>query len=88
MKIVKIARLLGYISYALLLALIAYWVFAHPKSQVLLICLLIICIIRMIASSLKSNYYEKDYNKLHEDNEFLNRRIEELTASQAKEETK
>jgi hypothetical protein len=33
----------------------------------------------MIASTLKASYYEKHYKQLEEDNEFLQRRINELT---------
>lgn len=81
MNTIKISKLLGILSYVLIIALIAYYFFYHPKTEVLLICLLLICIIRMIASGIKANFYEKHYSKLKEDNEFMQRRIDELLSS-------
>jgi chaperonin cofactor prefoldin len=47
--------------------------------EYLILAVLAVAIVKMIAAIIKSNYYEKHYKQLEEDNEFLERRIKELT---------
>jgi hypothetical protein len=78
MNKIKISKFLDILSYIGILALIGYYIFAKPTSEIILTCLLGVCIIRMISSSLKANFYQTHYTKLKEDNEFMERHIEEL----------
>lgn len=80
MKAVKIAKLLDVFSYIAMLGVVIYYFFVKfEKIEYLILSLLGVCIIKMIASTLKASYYEKHYKQLEEDNEFLQRRINELT---------
>lgn len=80
MKAVKIAKLLDVLSYIAMLGVVIYYFFVKfEKIEYLILLLLGVCIIKMIASTLKASYYEKHYKQLEEDNEFLQRRINELT---------
>lgn len=80
MKAVKIAKLLDVLSYIAMLCVVIYYFFVKfEKIEYLILSLLGVCIIKMIASTLKASYYEKHYKQLEEDNEFLQRRINELT---------
>ncbi|MDR0970799.1 MAG: hypothetical protein LBM25_00230 [Bacteroidales bacterium] len=74
----KIAYWLNIISYFGIIALIVAYIFLTLSTEILLILLLLICILRMISSSLKANFYQKHYEKLKEDNVFYQRRVEEL----------
>ena len=80
MKAVKIAKLLDVLSYIAMLGVVIYYFFVKfEKIEYLILSLLGVCIIQMIASTLQASYYEKHYKQLEEDNEFLQRRINELT---------
>lgn len=81
---VKISKILDFLSYIGILIIIGFYIFNKPTLEVSLIMLLAVAIIRMIASVLKANFYEKGYNKLKEDNEFLQRRIDSLLKEQSK----
>ena len=47
--------------------------------EILVILLLLICVIRMIGANMRANYYEKNYKKIKEDNEFFERRFNEIS---------
>ncbi len=88
MKVVKTAKLLEFLSYVGLLATVVYYFFVGFKSiEYVAFALLIVCILRMVGASLKASFFEKEYTKLKEDNEFMQRRINELqkTEQQQKE---
>ena len=64
----------------LLLVVVIYQIFfKFEKVEYLILAVLAVAIVKMIAAIMKSNYYEKHYKQLEEDNEFLERRIKELT---------
>lgn len=84
MNMVKISKLLDFLSYIGILIIIGFYIFNKPTLEVSLIMLLAVAIIRMIASVLKANFYEKGYHRLKEDNEFLQRRIDSLLKEQSK----
>ena len=64
----------------LLLVIVIYQIFfKFEKVEYLILAVLAVAIVKMIAAIMKSNYYEKHYKQLEEDNEFLERRIKELT---------
>ena len=79
MKIVKTAKLLEFLSYVGLLAVVVYYFFVgFNRVEYVAFSLLIVCILRMVGASLKASFFEKEYTKLKEDNEFMQRRINEL----------
>lgn len=79
MKIVKTAKFLEFLSYVGLLGVVVYYFFVgFKKMEYVAFALLIVCILRMVGASLKASFFEKEYTKLKEDNEFMQRRIEEL----------
>ena len=64
----------------LLFVIVIYQLFfKFEKVEYLILAVLGVAIVKMIAAILKSNFYEKHYKQLKEDNEFLERRIKELT---------
>ena len=80
MKIVKISKILDFLAMLLLLVIVIYQIFfKFEKVEYLIFSFLAEAIVKMIAAIMKSNYYEKHYKQLEEDNEFLERRIKELT---------
>jgi len=79
MKIVKTAKFLEFLSYVGLLGVVVYYFFvSFKKMEYVAFALLIVCILRMVGASLKASFFEKEYTKLKEDNEFMQRRIDEL----------
>ncbi len=83
MKIVKAAKVLEFLSYVGLLATVVCYFFAGLKKvEYVALALLAVCILRMVGASLKASFFEKEYNKLKEDNEFMQRRINELQRSE------
>ena len=70
------------LSYLGIVVIIGYYIFLKPTTEILVILLLLVCVIRMIGSNMRANYYEKNYNKIKEDNEFLERRIEGLSKNE------
>ncbi|MFA6199762.1 MAG: hypothetical protein WC679_05085 [Bacteroidales bacterium] len=86
MNMIKISKLLDLLSYLGILGIIGYYIFLKPSTESLLICLLAVCMIRMIGSNLRANFYQKDYNKLKEDNEFMQRSLDEIKRKETEEE--
>ncbi|MFA7081070.1 MAG: hypothetical protein WC135_00505 [Bacteroidales bacterium] len=82
MNIIRISKLLDLLSYLGIVVIIGYYIFLKPTTEILVILLLLVCVIRMIGSNMRANYYEKNYNKIKEDNEFLERRIEGLSKNE------
>jgi len=78
MNIIRISKLLDLLSYLGILGIIGYYIFLKPETEIMLFCLLTICIIRMIGSNLKANFYRSNYIKLKEDNEFMQRSLDEI----------
>lgn len=78
MNIVRISKLLDIISYLGIIGIIGFYIFQRPSTEILVILLLIISLIRMVGANLKANHYEKKYKKIKDDNEFLIRRNKEL----------
>ncbi|MDD2530253.1 MAG: hypothetical protein PHN41_03395 [Bacteroidales bacterium] len=78
MNTIKVSKLLDIISYIGIIGIIGYYIFQKPSSEIILTCLLGVCILRMIGSTLKANYYQKYHKDLTQENEFLQKRIEEL----------
>ncbi|MDD2488996.1 MAG: hypothetical protein WC108_05020 [Bacteroidales bacterium] len=85
MNIIRISKLLDILSYLGIVAIIGYYIFSKPSSETLLIGLLLVSIIRMVGSNLRANYYQKHYNKLKEDHEFLQRGFNELSNKEKKD---
>ncbi|MBP6429028.1 MAG: hypothetical protein KA273_01355 [Bacteroidales bacterium] len=79
MNIIRISKLLDLLSYVGIVVIIGYYIFLKPTTEILVILLLLVCIIRMIGANLRANYYEKNYKKIKEDHEFLERRFNELS---------
>lgn len=80
MKTVRIAKVLEIISYIGLLVIVVCYFFADfRRTDYLAFSLLGICILRMIAANLKASFYEKEYRQFKDDNEFLQRRVDELS---------
>lgn len=80
MNPVKISKILDTITIIALVGILLYhFLVKFEKVEYLILSILAVAIIKMIGSMLKSNYYEKHYKQLEEDNEFLERRIKELT---------
>lgn len=79
MNIIRISKLLDLLSYMGIVAIIGYYIFAKPTTEKLVILLLLICVIRMIGANMRANYYEKNYKKIKEDNEFFERRFNEIS---------
>ena len=80
MKTVRIAKVLEIISYIGLLVIVVCYFFADfGRADYLAFSLLGICILRMIAANLKASFYEKEYRQFKDDNEFLQRRVDELS---------
>ncbi|HHT02954.1 MAG TPA: hypothetical protein GX005_01365 [Bacteroidales bacterium] len=79
MNIIRISKLLDLLSYMGIVAIIGYYIFAKPTTEILVILLLLICVIRMIGANMRANYYEKNYKKIKEDNEFFERRFNEIS---------
>lgn len=78
MNIIKISNLLDLLSYLGILGIIGYYIFLKPETEIMLFCLLAICIIRMIGSNLKANFYRNNNIKLKEDNEFMQGILDEI----------
>ncbi|MDD2191236.1 MAG: hypothetical protein PHO12_01645 [Bacteroidales bacterium] len=85
MNIIRISKLLDLLSYVGIVAIIGYYIFAKPTTEILVILLLLICVIRMIGANMRANYYEKNYKKIKEDNEFFERRFNEISNEKEKE---
>lgn len=84
MNEIKVSKLLDILSYLGIIAIIGYYIFLKPSSEIILTCLLGVCILRMIGSTIKANYYQKFHKDLTEENEFLKSRIEELRKEEDK----
>ena len=79
MKVLKIAKLLNALSYIGLLGVIVCYFFVKFESiEQIAFTLLGVCILKMLSASLKANFFEKEYTKFKDDNEFMQRRIDEL----------
>ncbi len=79
MNVVKISKILDvFTTIAIVGVLLYHFLIKFEKVEYLILAVLAVAIVKMIASMLKSNYYEKHYKQLEEDNEFLQRRIDEL----------
>ncbi|HBN04187.1 MAG TPA: hypothetical protein DD434_00150 [Bacteroidales bacterium] len=78
MNAIKVSKLLDLLSYLGIIGIIGYYIFLKPSSEITLTLLLGVCILRMVGSTLKANYYQKFHKDLTEENEFLKSRIEEL----------
>lgn len=79
MKAVKISKLLNALSYIGLFGVIVYYFFVKfERVEYMAFALLGVCILKMLSSSLKASFFEKEYTKLKDDNEFMQRRIDEL----------
>ncbi|MCK9163130.1 MAG: hypothetical protein WCR29_06260 [Bacteroidales bacterium] len=85
MNIIRISKLLNLLSYLGIVAIIGYYIFVKPSTETLVIMLLLVSVIRMIGANLRANYYEKNYNKIKEDHEFLTRRFNELSNFEEKD---
>lgn len=77
MNTLKVSKLLDIISYIGIIAIIGYYIFSRPSSEIILTCLLAVCILRMIGSTLKANYFQKYHKEITEENEFLKQRLKE-----------
>ena len=71
MKVTKIAKALDILSYLSLVAVFAWYFFANPLPQYVTVALLGVCVLKLIGAMLRANFFEKKYNKLKEENDFL-----------------
>lgn len=78
MNAIRISKLLDFISYICIIAMIGLYVFNRPSIEITLIILLGIALIRMLSSNLKANYYSKFYKNLNDENDILRDKIERL----------
>jgi hypothetical protein len=75
MKITTISKFLDYLAGLALLVVFAWYLFAKPEPQYITLSLLGVCVLKLISSILKANFYEKEYKELREENEFLTKEI-------------
>ncbi|MDR1847019.1 MAG: hypothetical protein LBR17_02755 [Bacteroidales bacterium] len=71
MIIIRISKLLDMVAYLALVAVFAWYFFAKPLPQYISIALLGVCILKLAGAMLKSNFFEKEYKRLKEENDFL-----------------
>lgn len=86
MNIIRISKLLDILSYIGIIGIIGYYIFSKPSSEILLTCLLAVCILRMIGSNLRANFHQRNYTKLKEENEFMQRHFDEIKKQEEKKE--
>lgn len=77
-NILRISKILDYITYVAIVALIVYYFFGSPIPELMMILLLLTALLKMVGSVMRANYYTGENFKLKEDNEFLARRVKEL----------
>ncbi len=79
MTAIKTAKVFEILSYLGLFATVVAYFFAEGfKGIPTIMALLVICILRYVAVGIKAKHFEKEYFKLKDDNEFMQRRIDEL----------
>ena len=71
MKVTKTAKALDILAYLALVAVFVWYFFAKPLSQYMTLALLGICVLKLISAMLRANFFEKRYNELKEENDFL-----------------
>ncbi len=79
MKAVKTAKAFEILSYIGLIATVVAYFFVNDfKGVMTIMALLLVCVLLYVAVAIKAKYFEGEYLKLKDDNEFMQRRIEEL----------
>lgn len=79
MKALKAAKILNILSYVGIIGVVVYYFFVGFKRvEDAAFALLAVCILRMLSSSVKASFYEKEYTRLKDENDFLERRVESL----------
>lgn len=78
MKTLTIAKILDYISMIGVVVMVFIYFFLKVKFPVMAISLLLICIIKMLGSMLRANFYQKENKTLYDENENYKQTVEEL----------
>lgn len=71
MNAVKISKVIDVVVYLAIIVLIALKFFSNISPQTITLSLLIICFVKLIGTMGKSNFYEKEYKRLKDENDFL-----------------
>jgi uncharacterized membrane protein len=78
MKTLTIAKILDYISMLGILVMVFLYFFLKVKFPIMAIALLVICIVKMLGSMMRANFYQKDNQRLHDENENYKQAVDEL----------
>jgi hypothetical protein len=78
MKTLTITKILDYISMLGILVMVFLYFFLKVTFPVMAIALLVICIVKMLGSMMRANFYQKDNQRLHDENENYKQAVDEL----------
>jgi hypothetical protein len=78
MKTLTIAKILDYISMLGILVMVFLYFFLKVKFPIMAIALLVICIVKMLGSMMRANFYQKDNQRLYDENENYKQAVDEL----------
>lgn len=79
-RVLKISKILDYLTYVAIVALVVYYFFGQPAQEMIMVLLLLTALLKMIGSVMRANYFTGENFRLTEENEFLSRRVKELEA--------
>ncbi|MDR0790285.1 MAG: hypothetical protein LBO06_05785 [Bacteroidales bacterium] len=82
MKVTKIAKALDILAYIALVAVFAWYFFGKPLPQYITLALLGVCVLKLISAMTRASFFEKQYNKLKEENNFLTSRLKDKNENQ------